>query len=210
MKFLSFAALAVSGAVLMAVGVLHARLSALEGRLAMVPRPRPVDVAEPAEAAVPAAPSAAPTAKAEEAAAPVIRPTEPAIREQVVRALEEIRKEEDAKWSERVKRAGVDVIAKAVGLTRDQQDLITPMVEEHLKAIQTIWWPGTEKDEKGEERTLSYEEKVKRSEEARAKVDERVRLFLMGTQRDAYETWAKGWREEAPKRTGEVGPLRWF
>ncbi len=210
MKFLSFAAFGMSGVVLIAVGVLHARLSALEGRLVMSARPRAAEVPERAEAPVPPAPAAAPAAKAEEAPAPANRPAEPALREQVVRALEEIRKEEDAKWSERVKRAGVDVIAKAVGLTRDQQDLITPMVEEHLKAIQTIWWPGTEKDEKGEERTLTYEEKVKRSEEARAKVDERVRLFLMGTQRDAYETWAKGWREEAPKRTGEVGPLRWF
>jgi hypothetical protein len=134
----------------------------------------------------------------------------PEVRETVIRILEELRVEENRRWDERVKRAGVDLLAKQLDLTPGQVDLATPLVEEHLKQIQSYWWPGTARDESGKERALTYEEKVRLSDEARAKMDDRVRLLLSRAQQAAYDEWVRKWREDAPKRSGEVGPLRWY
>jgi hypothetical protein len=186
------------------------KLRALEERVAKLSRPVVrVESAGP-EAPPPVAERIVGEKEAPAAVPKGAEPVAPAFKEEVRKVLDEVKREEDAKWQERLKRSGVDVIAKAAGLTTQQQEMIAPLVEEHLKAVQSVWWPGTVKDEQGQERALSYEEKVKLSEEARAKVDARVRLFLMGAQRDAYDAWVKQWREEAPKRTGETGPLRWF
>ena len=193
------------------LAVTSARLRALESRLA-APResarapvehpPRtPASEAVPPPVAREPGPAAAPT--------PVPAPEAPPLRESVVKVLEELRREEDARWQERVKKAGVSVLSKELALSRAQEELLTPVVEEHLAAIQKFWWPGTVV-ENGRERALTYDEKVKLSEEARAKVDARVRAFLDRGQSAAYDAWSRTWREEAPKRAGEVGPLRWF
>jgi hypothetical protein len=194
------------------LAVTSARLRSIESRLA-APResarptvehaaPRPASEAVPPPVAREPAPAAAPSLPA-----PATEPAE--LKESVVRVLQELRREEDARWQERLAKAGVNVLSKELALTRTQEELLAPVVEEHLEAIRKFWWPGTVV-ENGQERALTYDEKVKLSDEARAKVDARVRAFLDRGQAAAYETWSKAWREEAPKRAGEVGPLRWF
>ncbi len=191
------------------LAVTNARIGSLEARLAAPsarPRPAPAVPPEHPEPTLPAAvpapplPASPPTT----GAAPA-----PEFREAVVRVVEELRREEDARWQERVKKAGVAVLSKELALTRVQEELITPIVEEHLAAIQKVWWPGTVVED-GHERALTYDEKTKLSDAARALVDERVRTYLDRAQAEAYRQWAGAWRTEAPKRAGEVGPLRWY
>ena len=208
-RVLTVASVVVALASVVAVSSTVSRLRALEDRVAKLTKP--VVRVESVAPESPAVPAPERVVVEKEAPAPkTAEPVAPTLKQEVLKVLEEVKREEDARWQERVKRTGVDVIAKATGLTTQQQEMIAPFVEEHLKAVQAVWWPGTVKDEQGQERALTYDEKLKLSEEARAKVDARVRLFLMGAQRDAYDAWVKQWREEAPKRTGETGPLRWF
>jgi hypothetical protein len=189
---------------------LNARLAALEARLVKAAPPAPKAAHEdPAPAPAPAPPAPAP-APQPPPPAPAPAPAAAEFRQAVERVLDEIRREQDAQWQERVRKAGMDVLSKALALNAGQEQLVTPVVEEHLRKIQSFWWPGTVTDDSGQERTLTYEEKVRLSDEARRAMDERMRLFLTGAQLAAYEEWARQWRQEAPKRTGDVGPLRWF
>ncbi len=182
------------------------RLRALESRLA--PRIERIEVPVPADPAVPPPPT---TQRATPTAAPPPSARDPVeLRQAVVQVLEELKREEDAKWQERVKKSGVDLLEKALALNPGQVELVTPVVEEHLKAIQAVWWPGTVKNDDGTERALTYDEKLKFSAEARARVDERMRQLLGGAKAAQYDDWVRAWREEAPKRTGEAGPLRWY
>ena len=180
------------------------RLAALEHRLPS--RIERVEIAPPAEPVVPP-PTPREPAPPPPAATPTAREN---VRQAVVQVLEELKREEDARWQERVKKSGVDLLEKALALNPGQVELVTPVVEEHLKAIQAIWWPGTVKNEDGTERALTYDEKLKLSAEARAKVDERMRQLLGGAKAAQYDDWVRAWRDEAPKRTGEAGPLRWY
>ena len=120
--------------------------------------------------------------------------------------MEEVKKEEDDRWRARMKKSGVDLLSKELGLTPDQERLIAPIVEEHLATIRSFWWSGASENKP----TLSQEEKVRLSEQARSEVDNRIRLLLGGYQSQAYQEWATRWRQEAPKRSGDVGPLRWW
>lgn len=208
------------GAILVGLVVTNARVRELERELVRVRERRSAPPAEAARDGSTAAEIPPPRETRRDAALdgpreearPSFAPATdgPAFREAVTRVLEEIRREEDAKWDRRVRKAGVDLLSKELGLNRAQEELITPIVEEHLRDIQTYWWPGTVRGDDGQDRALGYDEKVKLSDEARKRVDERVRMILGGAQSAAYQDWVRTWREEAPKRAGEVGPLRWY
>lgn len=212
-------ALGTAAAILLAAATwisLSARLRALEGR----PGPQgPAPEAEPARrpAEAPRTPAAPASPADASPSPPAVLPSPPApqqdrepLRRAVRDVLAELKAEEDERWAERLRRSGIDVLAKELALNASQVELATPIVEEHLKAIQSAWYPGTVREPDGTERALTWEEKLRLSEEARARVDARIRTVLDGAQAARYDAWVRTWREEAPKKAGEVGPLRWY
>ena len=133
------------------------------------------------------------------------------VKKQVEQSRAEEREKRNQDWGERMKVEGVAMVEKGIGtpLTEAQKEAIAPFFTDYSKKTQNIWWESG-RDESG--KVLTYDEKVKRSDEIRAEIYAKMKMSLTSSQAQQFDNWIKI-RNEKRSKNEEVegtGPLRWF
>lgn len=129
----------------------------------------------------------------------------------VKKVLKEKEQERAEQFKQDMQAQGAEFVAKKITtMTEAQKQVIAPIVGDHAYKLAEMWWLGTAVDEQG--KPLSSEERVKRSEQLRIELNEKVKAQLTPSQQAELQSWITERKDKKAKneRVEGDGVFSWL